>query len=152
MQETNPVGRPTVLTPEAIRKLTEAFALGCTDLEACYYADISKSTLYDYQKENPEFLELKEKLKERPILQARQSVIKAMVDDGDLALKFLERKKKDEFSLRQELAGVKGQPLVDLDNPQILRTLLLTAQSAEEAYRKKQDETADPDPTPPKST
>jgi hypothetical protein len=107
-------GRPTVMTPEVIRKLEESFLMGCTDLEACLYADISKTALYEYQKDNPEFTERKEKLKENPIFQARRSVLSKLSDDADLALKFLERKKKDEFSLRHETdTTIKG----DKDNP-----------------------------------
>lgn len=112
-EEQNPVGRPSVMTPENIGKLEEAFALGCTDLEACFYADISKDALYDYQNKHPEFTERKEQLKERPIFLARQSVIKDMQEDGDLALKFLERKKRDEFSTKQDLnlGGQKDNPV-----------------------------------------
>lgn len=69
------VGRPTIMTTETLRKLEEAFALGCTDLEACLYADISKTTLYDYQQAHPESVERKEELKEHPVLLARQTVI-----------------------------------------------------------------------------
>ena len=93
----NKGGRPTKMTPETIRKLEQAFSLGCTDLEACLFADIGKSTLYDYQEENPEFAERKARLKENPVLLARKSVVEALEGDPDLALKFLERKKKDEF-------------------------------------------------------
>jgi hypothetical protein len=138
---TDQVGRPTIMTEETLQKLNEAFAFGCTDEEACFYADIGKSTLYNYQKENPEFVERKEALKERPILLARQSVVSALKDDPVLALKFLERKRKAEFSLRSELAGVKDQPLVDVADPQILTTLLKTAKAYQNA--------STGDPTPP---
>lgn len=104
-------GRPTVMTAEAIRKLEEAFALGCSDLEACYYADIGKSALYDYQEKHPEFVERKESLKQRPVLMARQSVVKDLGNNSDLALKFLERKVKDEFSIRRENTGKDGGPM-----------------------------------------
>lgn len=107
------VGRPTIMTPDVVNKLEEAFLLGCTDLEACLFADISKQTLYNYQEAHPEFIDRKEKLKENPILLARRSVIKDMQEDGDLALKYLERKKKDEFSMKQDLnLGGQGK-----DNP-----------------------------------
>jgi hypothetical protein len=95
-------GRPTVMTPEVVSKLEHAFALGCSDLEACLYADISKQTLYDYQKLKPEFVDRKEKLKETPILKARTSVVGELANDPDLALRFLERRKKDEFSTKTE--------------------------------------------------
>lgn len=106
------VGRPTIMTDLTLQKLKEAFAFGCTDEEACYYAEIGKSTLYNYQNDNPEFLEQKEALKQRPILLARQEVIKGLTGNPELALKFLERKKKDEFSLRSEITGKDGKDIV----------------------------------------
>jgi len=93
----HPGGRPTVMTPKAVQQLEEAFALGCTDGEACLYAGISKSTFFNYQRENPKFLDKKELLKQRPVLLARQSVIDGLEGNPELALKFLERKRRDEF-------------------------------------------------------
>lgn len=97
-------GRPTVMTPETLRKLEEAFALGATDQEAIFYANISKTTFYDYCKEHPDFAERKEDLKETPILKARRTVV-ANLDKPDMALKYLERKKKKEFSPSIEVEG-----------------------------------------------
>lgn len=98
----HPGGRPTVITPEVIRKLEEVFAFGGTDKEACFYAGIGTSAFYDYQKENPEFVERKEALKQKPILKARQTVIKNL-DNPETAKWYLARKRKEEFSERQEL-------------------------------------------------
>lgn len=97
------LGRPTIFTPEVIDKLEYVFALGGTDLEACLYADISTGALYKYQERNPSFIERKDKLKQSPILAARESVIKGFRRNPDLALKYLERRKKDEFSLKSEV-------------------------------------------------
>lgn len=105
------VGRPTIMTDETLNKLEEVFALGGTDKEACFYASISHQTLYDYQKEHPEFVERKEALKERPILKARQTIVKGL-DQADNAKWFLERKVKGEFSSRTELTGKDGKDLV----------------------------------------
>lgn len=105
------VGRPTIMTPETISKLEEVFSIGGTDNEACFYAGIGKTTLYNYQQENPEFVERKEALKERPILKARQTIIKGL-DDADNAKWFLERKVKNEFSSRQEMTGKDGKDLI----------------------------------------
>jgi hypothetical protein len=123
-EEQNKMGRPTVVTPEVLLKLEQAFSYGATDLEACGYAKISKSTLYYYQQDNPDFLERKEELKSKPILKARRVVIQSLETDPHLALKFLERKKKDEFGLRHELTGVNGEPLIienQLNNDQLKR-------------------------------
>ena len=96
------MARPTVMTPEVIQKLEEAFAWGCTDIEACLWADIATPTLYLYQEKHPEFIERKAALKETPIMKARKSVISALSNDPKLALAYLERRKKDEFSLKTE--------------------------------------------------
>ena len=112
MQESRPVGRPSSVTPDVLNKLEQAFAMGCSDLEACFYADISDKTLYNYQNENPEFLQRKRALKEKPVLMARASVVDALKANPELALKFLERKRKSEFGLRTELTGPDGESLV----------------------------------------
>jgi len=107
-----PNGRPPAMTPETIAKLEEAFALGCTDREACLWADIATATLYKWQVKNPDFTERKAQLKETPILKARQSVIGALKDDPKLALAYLERRAKSEFSLRTETDITSGgEPL-----------------------------------------
>jgi hypothetical protein len=96
------IGRPTKFTPQTIAKLEEAFLLGCSDIEACLFADVSKTALYNYQHANPAFVDRKELLKKSPTFRARRSVINALEDDPDLALKYLERKEKAEFSTREE--------------------------------------------------
>lgn len=104
-------GRPTKMTQGVINKLEYAFALGCTDLEACFYADIKPETLYNYQATYPDFVQRKEMLKQKPVLQARESLIKGIQTDPELALKYLERKLKKEFSTRQEITGEDGSTL-----------------------------------------
>lgn len=103
-------GRPTKMTKNTLQKLEEAFAMGCSDVEACLYADIGRQTLYNYQNENPDFLDRKLELKENPVLKARSTVFNNL-DDKDLALKFLERRNKKEFSPRQEHTGADGDDL-----------------------------------------
>ena len=96
-------GRKTVMTPEIINKLEQAFSMGCSDLEACLYADIGKTTLYNYQNENPEFVERKEKLKEKLVLKARSVIADSLnKQDENTAKWYLERKKKEEFSTKVE--------------------------------------------------
>lgn len=86
-------GRPTVMTPEVIRKLEDAFTWGCTDLEACCFANISKTSLYEYCDRNPEFAERKETLKNHVVMKARRVVMGAL-DDADIntAHKVIDRK------------------------------------------------------------
>lgn len=106
-----PAGRPTIVDDLVLAKLDEAFAMGCTDTEACLFANISPSTLYNYQIAHPEYLERKAELKETPVLLARSTVVKNIRNNPALALQYLERKKKAEFAPRSELTGPEGVPL-----------------------------------------
>jgi hypothetical protein len=91
-----PAGRPTKMTPETLDKLRYAFSIGCTDAEACLYADISEDLLYKYQRENPEYIKEKEKLKKNPCLKAKQVVMDS-IEGGDKsdAKWYLERRDPD---------------------------------------------------------
>lgn len=91
-------GRHTVMTQDVVNKLEQAFSMGCSDLEACLHAGISKQTLYDYQAKNPKFVDRKEQLKEKLVLKARTVIAEALNrKDENTAKWYLERKKKDEF-------------------------------------------------------
>ena len=100
-KSSNPVGRPTVMTPEILSMLRSAFLIGASDEEACAYAEIGKSTLYDYQNDHPEFSEQKDQWKKNPILKAKTSVIDGL-KDPELALKYLELRDRDEFYKKQK--------------------------------------------------
>lgn len=97
------VGRPTVMTEETLQKLRDAFSIGATDIEACFCAEISPGTLYNYQEEHPEYLATKIALKEMVKYQARKNVAnKIKGEDIDTSKWYLERKAREEFSTRQE--------------------------------------------------
>jgi hypothetical protein len=106
----NKGGRPTVMTPEVVQKLEEVFAIDGTVEEACFYADIARQTYYEWIKENPAFNDRFTALRERPVLKARQTVVKSL-DNPDNAFRYLERKKKNEFSTRNEFTGKDGEAL-----------------------------------------
>lgn len=84
-----------------VQKLEEAFAWGCSDEEACLYAGISTSALYEYQHIDELFLERKQLLKLRPVLIARKSVVEGLEKNPILAYKYL--LKKHESSLETYL-------------------------------------------------
>lgn len=90
------MARPTVITPEVIAKLEQVFAIDGSVEEACSYADISRDAFYDYLKKNAEFSDRIEDLRQRPVLKARQTIVKSL-DDPSHAFKYLEKKKKKEF-------------------------------------------------------
>jgi hypothetical protein len=106
----NKGGRPSVMTDEVIRKLEEAFLFGCSDLEACCFADISKSSLYDYCVANPEFSERKETLKNKPTMKAKRIIDKAL-DDSDLATAHKVIDRKEGAKIKQEISGPDGGPV-----------------------------------------
>ena len=106
------VGRKPKITQYTLGKLREAFLLGCSDVEACFYAEIHPDTLYDYQKKNPEYTEQKKLLKSNPILLARRTVVDGLKTDATLALKYLERKLSSEFSLKQTVVTEEDSPRI----------------------------------------
>jgi len=107
-----PAGRKSVMTDDTVNKLEQAFSLGCSDTEACLFADISRQTLYDYQKNHPEFIDRKAVLKEKLLLKARTVVAEALNNkDKDTAKWYLERKSKNEFGTRTEITGADGSNL-----------------------------------------
>ena len=131
----HPGGRKTVMTPETIGKLEQAFAYGATDSEACFFAGIHPTTLYDYCVIHPEFRDRKEALKDSPILKARRAVIEAMEADPNLAFKYLERKRKDEFGPRTELTGANGQNLVPDSKNELNEVIGLLKNATDSAIR-----------------
>ena len=114
MPKKSNAGRPTKMTESTVKKLDEAFVVGCSDLEACLYAGISKQTLYNYQDENPEYIDRKEKLKENLKMHSKFNLGKSITEEKDVdnSKWYLERKCKDEFSTKSE-SKISG----DAENP-----------------------------------
>jgi hypothetical protein len=106
----NKGGQPTVMTKECLQLLREAFSWGCTDSEACCYANIGVSTLYLYCSKNPDFLELKNTLKDMPMMKARR-VVNGALDDDDIntAHKVIDR--KEGSKVKTEHTGADGNPI-----------------------------------------
>lgn len=71
-------GRPSKMTELILGKLEAAFAYDMTDEEACHYAGIHPSTLYDYKKKNPEFSERAQALKQWPIMLAKITLVNSL--------------------------------------------------------------------------
>lgn len=109
-------GRPTKMTQGTLRKLEELFVRGLSDEEACLLADIGTTTLYDYCKENPEFSERKELLKQRVKTRAKLNISKA-IEEGDIDLSkwYLERRDND-FKAKQAVTH-DGEIAVNQVNP-----------------------------------
>ena len=119
-----------------VAKLKEVWALGGSDSEACFWADISKFSLKRYLDANPDIVELRNKLKEKPILKARQTVVNNL-NNPDVAFKYLERKKKDEFGAGSELSDVVKTHLENIHNE--FRTYFTSNVGSTNTKRKKRD-------------
>lgn len=103
-------GRPTVMTKDTLQLLREAFTWGCTDTEACCYADISTSTLYNYCEDNPEYLELKNKLKDMPVMKAKKIQFDELEKNSiSQANRVIDR--KEGSKVKQEITGPDGGPV-----------------------------------------
>lgn len=113
----NKTGRPSVMTDNVLRKLEHGFSCGMSDREACLYANIGESTLYDYCKQHPEFSERKAALKNMPAIKAKFVICEA-IERGEVKVAqwYLERKCKEEFSLRQETNLPNYQPVVIVED------------------------------------
>lgn len=104
----------TKLTPEVVKKLEEAFAMDCPVSEACLYAGISRTTYYEWIKLNPELANRFEELRDKPVLKARSTIVQGL-DNVGTAQWYIERKRKAEFTSRQEHTGADGAPLMELN-------------------------------------
>jgi hypothetical protein len=132
------IGRPSVFDAVTLQKLEEAFANDATDVQACFLANISPASLYNYQKEHPDFLERKKALKGMTAYQAKIN-IKNKVIDGDVAISqwYVERKEKNEgFSTRTELTAGDGK---DFPTP-ILATAYVSDDNSHKEDNKPQEE------------
>lgn len=106
------IGRPPVIDENVLKQLEDLFSSGATDREACFLANISQQTLYNYQKEHPDFIERKEALKDMPKYKAKKVVIKA-IESGDKqqANWYLDRK-DPEYKPKQDIT-TKDKPLTE---------------------------------------
>lgn len=106
-------GRPPKITPLVVGKLEEAFSWDCTIEEACFFAGIHRDTYYEYIKHHPELSDRVAELRLNPVLKARETVNRHLTKNYQNAMDYLARKRKHEFSPRQEVTGADGQPLFD---------------------------------------
>ena len=97
-------GRPHAINKNTLPLLDYAFSIGCTDQEACAYADISMSAFYNYLRRHPDYKDRRETLKKLPILKAKEKNIN-LIEEGDPVHVrwYLEHKCSDEFGKHAEI-------------------------------------------------
>jgi len=69
-------GSNTKLTPDNRVKLEQAAAIDASVEEMAYYCDVSRQTIYNWLENNKELFDKIERLRNKPILTARQRVMK----------------------------------------------------------------------------
>lgn len=118
----NKGGRPKKITKAVLQKLEEGFLKGLSDRECSFYANISPGTLYNYCNEHPEFLERKELLKQNIAIKAKMNIAES-IENGEVgkSMWYLERKCKEEFSLKQEveMSGSLNNPFSGLTTEEL---------------------------------
>jgi len=85
------------LTPENIQKLEQVYSLDASIGEVASYLDVSVQTIYNWEEKNPKLFEKLYRLKEKPILLARQTVVKRLSENYNNAVDYLKRKRRKEF-------------------------------------------------------
>lgn len=97
--QTNPEGRPTIITEEVVRKLESILQLGVSDGKACQYAKIGRTAFYARLKEDEKFANRIQSAKDLVSIAAGQVVTNDIIKNKDVATAkwWLERKESDEF-------------------------------------------------------
>ena len=88
----------TKLTPEAVAKLGEAFAIGATRGEACDYADVDPSTLWRWEQKNPELCKYFDRMREKLPLKAKHNIAQAIYANNlNFSQWLIERKQPGDY-------------------------------------------------------
>lgn len=117
-------GRPTVMTPDVLRKLEEAYKNGFNDRTACIYAGISLTAMYDYQEKNPEFAQHKEDWKSFPLMTAQKTVANSLTDPK-YAWNYVERKDPELVPVTkvQHAGKIQTEDVTEPKDPKVLEAI-----------------------------
>lgn len=83
----------TVLQPDIVLRLENAFKIDATDEEACIWAGITIEELKDYEKNNPMFLKRKQEIRNEIVLIAKKTCVQSMLKNPVTASMYLNNKK-----------------------------------------------------------
>ena len=85
------------MTKGTFQLLQIAYSIDANDDAACFFADITLKELNEYQAKHPEFVEQKKLWKSRLALKALATLYKAIGEDPEIAMWYLEHKMPEEF-------------------------------------------------------
>lgn len=102
----NSTGRPTILTPELVKKLEAAAQYDCSIPEMAFSAGISKQDLYNWINKDKALFDRLEALRNTPVIKARTAVVQGIVN-FETGIEYLKNKRSDEFNTKTttELKG-----------------------------------------------
>lgn len=89
-----------------VEDLIQAFKIDCTIEEACSYAGISFDQFRYFLERHSDFSPIIEVCRNLPIVSARDKVVKAISTDPEMAMKYLERKRKQEFGPKVDIGAL----------------------------------------------
>jgi hypothetical protein len=104
---------------EYFEKIKPFLQLGYSLYRACQFAGLNYGMVYHHYQRNEDFKNKVERERNLVNTQARKILIEAMIGndekppDPKLALEWLDRMEKDEFSKRIEITGADGEKLVN---------------------------------------
>ena len=106
-------GRPKAITEAVLRKLEEGFSKGLNVTECCLFADVPKSTYYDYLNEHPSYSDRIELLKSNTRMIAKMNLYDKIQDGDEYNSRWYLERTSDEFNPKnkQELTGKDGNPI-----------------------------------------
>jgi len=100
------MGRPLSLEdPVILEKFKAAQRLDANIEASCAYAGIAVKTYYNHVDRKPEFLQEMQIIRKDPYLKALNAVVEHLSKDPEFALKYLERRARNEFSTQNNVVA-----------------------------------------------
>ncbi|MDE2233373.1 MAG: hypothetical protein KGJ90_04665 [Patescibacteria group bacterium] len=116
----NKGGRPIALDPAALMVIEDSLRSGATITRALQNAMISRTAWNTFNELNPDYKSRAEMLMQGAISRAEKTLTEALKHDPELALKYLERKLPDEYSLKERIQHSYDFTRIVLDRPKLI--------------------------------
>lgn len=129
-----PEETPSIDHKDKVNKLEEAFAYDASIPEACFHAEISEATYYNWIQKEPNLLERFKQKRNRPVLKARKTAVDLLDTNYYTAMDYLKRKRPEEFGDHTQHTEVQFQLTARLEALGYERRLQLTRLINERLY------------------
>jgi predicted DNA-binding protein YlxM (UPF0122 family) len=95
-------GLNSKLTEENRVKVKYIAAIDGTIDEMAYFCGVSRQTIYNWFEKEPELLDDIERLRQTPIVKARETIVNKIPESYQNAIDYLKRKRREEFGDKNE--------------------------------------------------